>query len=472
MRTRTAQWAKLAARGYFNMETKARINGKDYTAISAPVIERPLLPSPISVGNCISATLNVSVLTEDQIDAASTVVILGRLTDGNVYSEWKEFGTFFINQRDTSFEGLVTLECYDAMLKANQIYHHEGDSTTGWPKLMIDVVSEIANYLGVGIDPRTLIFIDGEYVVPFPLGLTMLQVLGDIGACHGGNWIITEANELRLVPLVTSPDDTFHIINEDYETVTTSDDYTLAYKEQETFNPVLPSITYLNVVPPSSSIRRTHYVVDEHGSRIVTSDGYTLIWTADGTIEAADGLINVPVVCGELTTGKKYTVTGVSVSDTSGNTYAWGDNSGIVLKIENNPYATQIMALHLYILYNGLVYSPFTATNAVFDPATELGDQVKIGDSVQSVVYGMRMTLDSNFRADISAPNSEELLNEYPYPSEIEKLRSEIKEIKEAVNTTSPTTGSIGSMFLGMVSSINNIISRLDALDGGGSNNE
>ena len=115
MRVRTERWTKLAARGRFKMEAKARIGGIDYTAISAPKIDRSLMSAPLSVGNCTSATLGLSILTDDAISSAAPIVILGRLTDGNVYSEWKEFGTFFINQRDTSYAGLLTIDCFDLL---------------------------------------------------------------------------------------------------------------------------------------------------------------------------------------------------------------------------------------------------------------------------------------------------------------------------------------------------------------------
>ena len=236
MRICTERWTKLAARGRFRFDAKARINNKDYTVISAPRIDRSLMPSPLSVGNCISATLNLSILTDDTITAKSPVVIMGRLTNDKTATEWKEFGTFYIDQRDTSFAGLVTIDCYDAMLKTNQNYLDGSDTAANWPKSMKSVVEEIAYRIGVGIDLRTRIKTGADYVVPYPSGKTMSQVLGYIGACHGGNWIITEENLLRLVPLTTAPDETFHVIDEDYNKITLANGagnqpVRLAYKE-------------------------------------------------------------------------------------------------------------------------------------------------------------------------------------------------------------------------------------------------
>lgn len=389
MRSRSALWERISKRGRFELQTKAVIGGKEYTAISAPVIDRALMSSPLSVGNCNSATLALSILTDDEIKSTSPIVIQGRVTDGTSFSEWKPFGTFFINQRDTSYEGLVTVSCYDTLLKASQSYVNSSSSTANWPKPMKEVVSEVAYRIGVSVDSRTVINTGEDYMVPFPTGLTMLQVLGYIGACHGGNWIITEENKLRLVPLVTSPDETFFVIDYDYEKVQTDDGHNLIHDIQTVFNAVLPM--------------------------------------------ESPGLINVPAVLGQITTGTPVTVTGVSMEDSDNNSYTAGDNSGAVIALGQNPYATQAICDTLLALYGGLVYSPYTASNAVYDPATELGDQVKIGDKVFSVIMAETLTLDLGFRANVSAPNSEELSDEYPYLSDVQKMRQTAAELNAAV---------------------------------------
>lgn len=434
MRHRTDRWVKLAARGRFQMEAKARIGEKDYVEISAPKIERNLMSSPLTVGNCSTATLSLSILTEDEILSSSPVVIMGRLTDGKIYSEWLEFGTFYINQRDTSFEGLVTVDCFDSMLKTNQNYLDGTDTSANWPKSMKSVVEEIAYRIGVGIDPRTKINTGADYVVPYPSGKTMVQVLGDIGACHGGNWIITEENLLRLVPLVTAPDETFHIISHDYEKVKTSDGHLLIYDDQEIINAVLPKASGET---PESVVPVTHHITDEYGSPIVTPEGHYLVWAADGSADAVDGLINIPVVCGQITTGTKVTITGISLSGDNGTTYTAGNDTGTMLTIESNPYATQGICDALYTAFNDLVYFPYTATKALYDPATELGDQVKIGDMVHSVLFTSKLDFDLNFRSDISAPNSESFSEEYPYLSEIKRLKQTTEQLNGAIESAS-----------------------------------
>ncbi len=392
MRSRTALWEQITRRGRFELETKAKVGNTEYTAISAPAIERTLMSSPLSVGNCQAATLSLSILTDDVIATSSPVVILGRVNNGTNFSEWKEFGTFYINQRDTSYEGLVTLSCYDAMLKASQDYV-SGSNEANWPKTMEAVVTEIAYRIGVEVDPRTVINTGEDYMVPYPSGLTMLQVLGYIGACHGGNWVITEENRLRLIPLVTSPDETFFVIDPDYQRITTDDGFTLIHDIQTVFNKVLPM--------------------------------------------EAPGLINIPVVLGQITTGTPVTVSGVMGEDEEGNSYTAGDDTGAKIDVGQNPYITQGICDALNENFYGLVYSPYTASKTVYDPATELGDQVKIGDKVFSVIISESLKLDLAFSADISAPNSEELSNEYPYLSEITKLKQTAAELSASIEAAS-----------------------------------
>lgn len=422
MRHRSPIWTKLAARGKFSVESVAEINGVTYNKISAPQIERSLMSDPLSVGNCISATLKVSILTDDVIDTTAPIKIKARLTDGNISSEWLEFGTFYVDLPDTSYEGLLTLSCYDSMLKTSQSYVDDSDSEDEWPKPMKTCVEEIAYRIGVGIDPRTRINTGVNYLVPYPSGRTMQQVLGFIGAVHGGNWIITEENLLRLIPVITSPDDTFNIIDQDYETIMTDDGYRLAYrltgKERVETQPSAPGSELNSIIPVS------RHITDELYNPIVTSDGYYLVYGLDGSADAVGGLINVPIVVGNITTGKTLVVSKVTMSDENSNTYSYGDDSGYEMSITSNPYASSGACKALYEAVKGLVYQPYTATSACYDPATELGDWVKIGDKVCSVIYTMTLSLDIDYRSDISAPNNNELSRQYPFLTEVDKLQS------------------------------------------------
>lgn len=207
MQSRSTLWRELAAGGAFRLESVADIGGVEYASISAPVINRALLSDALSVGNCVSATLQFSLLTSHSIPKSARIVIRQRLTDDVQYSEWLPAGTFFVSKRTADpVSGLLTFQCYDSMLKANAPYSVTVAGESGFPKPMSDCITEIAARMGVEVDARTWDHIKTEpgYVVPLPIGLSMLKVLGYIAGVNGGNFIITPNNKLRFVPLLSS----------------------------------------------------------------------------------------------------------------------------------------------------------------------------------------------------------------------------------------------------------------------------
>lgn len=387
MRQRSEIWAKLAVRGRFGMDVAAEIGGVMYTAISAPVIDHALLSNGLSVGNCSSASMKVSVLTNDVILAAASVVIKARLFDDNSASEWLTFGTYYIDKREEN-NGLVTLQCFDSMLKANQNYVDPSNpqDRIGWPKSMKRVVEEIAERIGVEIDPRTVIKTTAPYQVPYPTNYTMQQVLGFIGACHGGNWIITPENKLRLVPIVAPPPETFDIIDYEYNKIYTGDGYKLVYQNYETSEPVIHP--------------------------------------------AGGDLLNVPIVTGKITTARRMTISRVTLARDNTLGYTLGDDTGIEIRIESNPYACQAICDDLYASLKDVEYAPFTITKSCYDPCAELGDWIIVGDKVRSTLYSQKITLGTDFRADAAAPGKDETGTEYPYLTEIQKLHREDERLK------------------------------------------
>ena len=418
MRNRSEAWARMA-QGDFHFDSKLQVGEKLYTKITAPRIDRPLMSSPLSVGNCVSSSLSLSIMTDDELDPKVPITIKGRLSDiaTKEATEWMPFGTYYINQKSI-FGKLTTITCFDAMRRANQNYLADDDAGMGWPKHMHEVVSEIAYRIGVGIDERTLINIGDDYMVPCPTGKTMLQVLGYIGGVHCGNWIVTDENNLRLVPLVNVP--------------TTY----AAYDGTTTPESLIPAKTY--------------YITDEAGLPIITRDDYNLVWAYSDRVDAEAGVVEVKSVMGALTTGIPVKIAGVYMSDESGNVFTAGNTTGTgIIKIESNPYANQSICTRLYNKFKNFIYAPFTAQQAVYDPAAELGDQVIYKDVVHSVLYSTVLTLDTGFRSDISAPNSEELTDEYPYLTEVKRLyqstaalNADIKKTAEELKEQVENSGS------------------------------
>lgn len=214
MQDRSALWKSIVSDGNFYTEAKAEINGTEYTEISAPMINRASCSKALSVGNCVSATLQLSIRTEDIIPRSAEVIVRQRVSNGEESSEWLPAGTFFIGKRGTDpVSGILTFTCYDAMLKANDAYPLSESDV--WPKTMKACVREIADLLGVPVDARTWDFVIEriDYFINEPSGSSMIEILQYIGAVYGGNWIITPQNKLRFVPVESPMEDTENLVN-------------------------------------------------------------------------------------------------------------------------------------------------------------------------------------------------------------------------------------------------------------------
>lgn len=126
----------------------------------------------------------------------------------------------------------------------------------------------------------------------------------------------------------------------------------------------------------------------------------------------------------------------------SENYYEAGNDTGRTLEI-TCPYGTQAMANNLLSSLGGYAYQPATASDALIDPAAELGDAVTVG-GVYTVLAQMDTTFDSLMTADIGAPGQEEIESEYPYVSQqqsdinrqLADTRSEIAKNSEQIQLT------------------------------------
>ncbi len=400
MRDCSELWKELAASGAFSLNVRAIIDGKTYTAITAPTVNRALLTEPLSVGNCVAADISFSVLTDDEFSRGAKIQIDIQLVDEQNperATEWKTMGTFLLSTRLRNND-MWEITAYDAMLQTNQDYipaerRDEPDIRVGWPKTMRAAVEEIAATIGVEVDPRTKLEEGEAYRVPFPDDLTMFEVLGNIGACHAGNWIITEENKLRLIPVAVE------------------------------------------------NIFVSYNILDMEYSRILTNDGkYKLVYYIPGENV---GRLHVPVVIGKFKTGDTITVGRISMTREDGTTYTAGEeapdvaaNDNALIEILDNPYACQQICDDLYAKYKGSIYVPYEFETACYDPASELGDWVIVGERLQGYVCSTRLTYGALFRADSSAPSVHEADDEYPYAAPTDRLRRDQKKLFKEMKAT------------------------------------
>ena len=104
---------------------------------------------------------------------------------------------------------------------------------------------------------------------------------------------------------------------------------------------------------------------------------------------------------------------GVEIVVDDETTYFSGSTAGRVMT-SYNPWGTQAMADRMLQRLQGYQYQPFTATDALLDPAAELGDGV-----VLNGLYAGLFSIDRRYSplmaTDIAAPQDEEIDHEYPF---------------------------------------------------------
>ena len=353
MQTTSQTWKTLWASGNAHIETVAVIAGTTYTEISNPVISRAVMQNNLSVGNAVSASCVFSVRTSNSIPRSAEVQIKIRLTDGVTTSEWLPKGTFYISRRSVDpVTGVITLECYDALLKANADMPallpwttQDGDVVTtnsgewlyfsaSYPRNMADLLNDLLLILGLELDARTVINTGAIYTIDsVDAGMSIHDVLCKIAAANGGNWIITPENKLRLVPLISA-----------------------------------------------------------------------------AGVQTSANAVQVNGVIGDIGVGTSGTITGVRY-DVSGQKILVGADTGIVLDAD----VSAAVAQALYTKINGYTYQSYSFSGAIYDPAAELGDYVNRLDNVHSVLYIETATLGATYRGAISAPDPGEISDEYPY---------------------------------------------------------
>lgn len=113
--------------------------------------------------------------------------------------------------------------------------------------------------------------------------------------------------------------------------------------------------------------------------------------------------------------------------------YEAGNDTGRTITIDC-PWGTQAMANNLLSLLQGFQYQPYEASNALLDPAAELGDGLTVNG-----VYGgiFKMTVRSGVlhAVDVSAPQDEEIDHEYPFASSSErKIERQLANVKSELS--------------------------------------
>lgn len=103
----------------------------------------------------------------------------------------------------------------------------------------------------------------------------------------------------------------------------------------------------------------------------------------------------------------------VNLAVDSDHIYTSGDDTGRTMEV-SCPWGSQAMADSILAKVSGIEYQPYEASDALLDPATEIGDGITLG-GVYSVLAQSYVSLDKQCAANISAPYTDEIDDEYPY---------------------------------------------------------
>lgn len=116
-----------------------------------------------------------------------------------------------------------------------------------------------------------------------------------------------------------------------------------------------------------------------------------------------------------------------------------GDETGRTLEALE-PDGTDAMAVSILAAVGGYVYQPYEATNALLDPAAELGDLMDIA-GLTSVIARADESFGPLYTADISAPTTDEIEDEYPYLTRNQRVQRAIATNRSLITKTAEQIG-------------------------------
>ena len=390
MQNVTSQWSALFNAAH-KTEYRFDIDGVSYLGKDVkdpPVISKPLLDIP-AIGRVCTGSLKLTIYPKSQnIPKAATVDAYCRLynVDGSKLSEWIPQGKFYIYNR--SGEKTLTLNCLDRMIKAGTTYIDKS-GIHNWPAPMQTVVNEICRIMGVTLDARSAIKSGAPYYVDYPNEDTLIsEVLSNIAAAHGGNWIMTEAGQLRLIPLASPASTAVQILGKTHR------GYTAKGKIQTISRIIL---------------------TDGAENEFVSGDetGLTISAKCEYATQAMVNMLCSPFDCA-IDNGV-LRVTGANYD-------------AAVLDISSATAVSGALSVFSKSAMYGTVYEPYTIDGAYINPAVELGDTVEVTDRDNNVHRVVMQSITMNCTVactcTLSAGAEGETEDEYPYITQQEMTLS------------------------------------------------
>lgn len=211
MQTVNATYNSIVS-GRYIVEYKIQIGNDTYTQsdiFGSPVISQALFDK-FSVGNAVAGEFKVTLKPKGTIPTMALLEVFARVKNTSLTSDWIPKGKYYIDTRKLDHNGYLSLECYDAMLKGEYAFMISGTWTS---TTALATVNMITSDMGISVENNTLsVLTNSPKNVNFVPnigedGTTGREMLTYIAAMYGGNFIIDEEGNLKLIQLV-SPSNT------------------------------------------------------------------------------------------------------------------------------------------------------------------------------------------------------------------------------------------------------------------------
>lgn len=221
--SRIENYDAIISSGDYETETKVEIGGVEYgedVLVSVSTNATLFGNQNPTFGTAIAKEIDLEMRYPDEIiPRTAEIRAYVRIYNDELVSGWIPKGVFRIDTRE-KVEGdeseHLLIHGYDDMLKAERDYP---SSTLEWsdtsPRARA-VLDEIASAIGVELDDRTkAAFPAGTgYVIGFPAGYTMREVLCSIGAMYGGSFCMSDEGKLLFIGLTELPEETNYLITQ------------------------------------------------------------------------------------------------------------------------------------------------------------------------------------------------------------------------------------------------------------------
>lgn len=201
MYTTSALWKAYQALSHKKYELKVVFNDNEAGAyydddIFSMSSELQLCDDEVfNIGNLYARKLSLSICPkETAIPTMSSVKPYVRMNGLSGPTEWIPQGKFNVDTRKSS-DGLKSFECLDKAVMMETPFVVEGESLT-FPMLHIDALTVICTRLGISlVNPSD---IQGFYI-EYTNALTMREVAEYIAGANGGNFILNNDGNLKLI---------------------------------------------------------------------------------------------------------------------------------------------------------------------------------------------------------------------------------------------------------------------------------